>query len=277
MPEFYNSKLGLPYVDEENLPITDEVLAHAVSEDFTWAKPKEGNRTAMGVDQMGQFNYVVIGDYDPQGRYKRIRHIEVIESDNPEYKEAGKKVSPFKRLYQLMDEYNVRVCVIDAMPNTNEAMDFARAFPGRVFIGWYQQGAKDVVQWGDRPTIKVSLRKAGPLLKYKFHAIMGRYVAIDFALNEFVQGNVKTPNPKSLMQYVRSEETGQFTTEYICETRLYKHLKNIVRDKHIMNEETGEFKMQWIPIAGDPHTLHAWTYCNIALERLRRSPQLTWA
>lgn len=278
MPEFYNSKLGLPYVDEENLPITDEVLSHAISDEFAWAKPKEpGLRTAMGVDQMGQFNYVILADYDPQGRFKRVRHLEIIESDNPEYKENGKKVSPFKRLYEIMDEYNVRVCVIDAMPNTNEAMDFARAFPGRVFIGWYQQGAKDVVQWGDKPTTKLSLRKAGPLLRYKYHAIMSRYVSLDFALNEFVQGDVKVPQPQALMQYVKSEETGMFANEYICESRFFKHLKGLVRDKHVMNEDTGEYKMQWIPIAGDPHFAHAWNYCNLALERLRRNPQLVFA
>lgn len=277
IPEFYNSKLGLPYVDEENLPITDEVLRNSVDDSFEWADKGECSRTAMGIDQMGQFNYVVIADYSPNGQYKRIRHLEIIESDNPEYTEAGKKVSPFKRCYQLMEEYNVRVCVVDAMPNVNEAMDFARAFPGRVFIGWYQKNAKDVAQWGDRPTTKVSLRKAGPLLRFKYHVIMGNYTAIDFALNEFVQGNVKVPNPRGIVQYVRSEQTGMFGSEYICESRFFHHLTKIVRNKHILNDETGEFRMEWVPLGLDPHYVHAWTYCNIALERLRRVPTLLFA
>lgn len=276
IPEFYNSKLGLPYVDEENLPITDEVLRNSVA-DFPWAEAGETPRTAMGIDQMGQFNYVVIADYSPDGGYKRIRHLEIIESDNPEYMEAGKKVSPFKRCYELMQEYNVRVCVVDAMPNVNEAMDFARAFPGRVFIGWYQKNAKDVVQWGDRPQAKVSIRKAGPLLRFKHHAIMGMYTSIDFALNEFVQGNVKVPNPRGIVQYVRSETTGMFNSEYICESRFFHHLTKIVRNKHILNDETGEFRMEWIPLGLDPHFVHAWTYCNVALERLRRVPQMIFA
>lgn len=275
--EFYNSKLGLPYVDEENMPISQEALDNSIDTELSWAQPGETGRTAMGIDQMGQFNYVVIADYSPDGKHKRIRHLEIIETDNPEYKENGKKVSPFKRCYELMEEYNVKICVVDAMPNVNEAMDFARAFPGRVFIGWYQKNSKDVVQWGDRPQAKVSVRKAGPLLRFKYHAIMGHYTSIDFALNEFAQGNIKVPHPRGLAQYVRSDQTGMFGAEYICESRFFDHLTKIVRSKHILNDETGEFRMEWVPLGLDPHMVHALTYCNVALERLRRIPTLTFA
>ncbi len=277
MREFYNSKLGLPYVDEEMLPISAEILEAAVDPDLTWAKPGELRRSAMGVDQMGGYNYVIIGDLSPDNKFKRIRHLEIIESDNPEYKENGQKVSPFKRLYELMEEYKVQVCIIDAMPNTNEAMDFARAFNSKVFIGWYQQNAKDIIQWGDKPKLKASLRKAGPLLRYKYHAIMGRYVAIDFALNEWVQGKVKTPHPRGLVQYVRGDDDGMFKSEYICESRLWHHLTKIVRNKNVTNDETGEYKMEWIPLGLDPHYVHAWCYLNIALERMRRQPSMSFA
>lgn len=266
--EFYNAKLGLPFVDEQNRGVTKDQLDACVDTTLEWARPSKTKHTAMGVDQGGGYNYVVIADI--QDGKKRIRHLEIIEQDNPLYMEAGHKVSPFKRLYDLMKEFDVRVCVIDGMPNFNEALAFAQAFPGRVFIAWYQQNAKDVVQWGDKKRgAKEVVRKAGPLLKFKYHCILSRYTSINLMLGEFAQQNFIMPDPDRLIQLCKDEKTGQIHTEAIAR-RFQNMMMRLIKRFHVTNEETGEGRYEFIYGGADPHFSHAATYCNAALERLRR-------
>src|SRR6185503_3220478 len=113
--EFMNASLGLPYIDEENRGVTKAQLDACVDTSLEWAKPGKTSQMAMGVDVGGGYCYVVIADLS-EGK-KRIRHVELIESDNPAYMENGKKLSPFKRLRELMKEYKIQLCCIDAMPN----------------------------------------------------------------------------------------------------------------------------------------------------------------
>jgi hypothetical protein len=54
-------------------------------------------------------------------------------------------------------------------------------------------------------------------------------------------------------------------------------MTKIIRQKTIVNEETGTFRMEWVNLGLDPHTVHAWNFCNIAIERLRRQPLMTFA
>jgi hypothetical protein len=272
--EFYNAKLGRPFVDEENMPITDDVLENCIDPTLRWAYAPGGDKTlkkncAMGVDQMSGNNYVVIAKRGPNG-VKQIVHLEVIESGNPRYWENGKPVTPFKRIYELMKEFDVGMCVIDAMPNANEAQDLARAFPGRVYLAWYGDGGVDMVRWHDRLKMREQIRKGSKEIKLKWQVTAHRYMSIDYALKVFVDRAVVMPHPDALVQIVRSAESGRYEAETLCRSRFWLHLKSVVRQKTIMDEETGKFKMEWVYLGRDPHFTHAWNYCNIAIERLKR-------
>jgi len=280
LKEFYNAKLGKPYVDEENQPVKDEDLMACENPDLRWGKSlsKAGGKIqrAMGVDQMGGNNYAVITERHADK--KRVIHYEIIEDRNPLYMEVDQKVSCFKRLYQLMKEFDIDLCLIDAMPNINEALEFARAFPKRVFVTWYVEGSgggaqgRDMVQWGDRAKEKVTVKRGGPKIKFKWTAILNRYMSIDFALSEIANRNVEWPVPETLIQVCRGIESGLFEPLHIFRTHFYMHMKSMVRQKTIIDEETGRFKMEWYQLGVDPHSVHAWNLCNIALERLRRQP-----
>jgi hypothetical protein len=273
--EFYNSKLGLPYVDEENRGVSMTQLEACVDPHLEWAKPKKmENHTAMGVDQGGGYCYVTIAD-NKDGK-KRIRHLEIIEQHNPQYKEAGQLQSPFKRLTQLMNEYNVKLCVVDAMPNINDAIQFAQQFPGRVFLAYYNKDAKDIVQWGDKKKYKEVLRKAGPLLKFKYLCILNRFSSLDFAFGEWAGGNVVCPDPDKLAQMCFDEQTGQLAPESSCR-RMFSHLVRMVKNYREINPETGEGKWEFIFGGQDPHFCHSWNYCNAALERLKKTTLFTFA
>lgn len=278
--EFYNAKLGKPYVDEENQPVKDDDLEACANSDVMWGKstpsvPGAKIQRAMGVDQMGGNNYVIIAER--HANKKRIIHYEIIDSHNDIYMEAGQQVTPFKRLYKLMNEFDIDLCLIDAMPNINEALTFARTYMKRVFVTFYIEAQRDMAQWEDKPKDKVRVKKGGPGLKFKYMCLLSRYLSIDFALSEIANRNVEWPTPETLIQVCRSMDTGLFQPLHIFRTHFYTHMKSIVRQKTIINEETGKFRMEWAQLGMDPHSVHAWNMCNIALERLRRQPLMTFA
>lgn len=277
--EFYNAKLGMPYIDTDNQPVTLEVLENCVNPEIHWFRqPGFQHRSspcAMGVDQMGGYNYVVIANRNKDGK-KTLVHLEIIESSNPEYYEDGKPITPFKRLYALMREFNVTICVCDAMPNYNEAADFARAFPGRVFLAHYGDMGVDIVKWHDKLKMKEQIKRGSKEIKLKWQVTINRYMGIDYCLQEFAERNIDIPHPDALVQTVRNIETGRFEVEPICRTRFFPQVSSLVRQAKELgteDEPTGRVKMQWVETAGDPHYLHAMTYCAIALERMKRMSQ----
>jgi hypothetical protein len=156
----------------------------------------------MGVDQMGGYNYVVIGKRDPNGK-KTLTHLEIIQQENPLYRDGnGNPVTPFKRLYELMREFNVGCAVIDAMPNYNEAADLARTFPARIFLAHYGEAGVDIVKWHDKMKMREQIKRGSKEIKLKWQVTVNRYMSIDYALQELVEGNIDIPHPDALVQSV---------------------------------------------------------------------------
>lgn len=280
--EFYNGKLGQPYVDEANRPITDDTFAACVDDSLKWQCNLPSQRVrggcAMGVDQHSGNCYVTIMKRGKDGK-KQIVHLEVIESKNPIYWEYDDKfgadgpVSPFKRLHQLMNEYGVGMCVIDMMPNANEAHELARKFPGKVFTAVYKESGQDLVLWGDRASHKEGVRKGGKEIKNKYQVNINRYLSLDYALRMWTEGIVELPAIGQLTPVVRSErkaDKGRFVATPLA-LRLRDHLKRLVRQETVLDKDTGRSRMEWLYLGGDPHFAHAFSYCNIAMERLRHT------
>lgn len=266
--EFFNAKLGLPYIDEENRGVGLSQLRSCVDTSLNWASPGQTNTTAMGVDVGGGYCYVTIADL--HGDKKRIRHVEIIESENPNYIENGKRVTPFKRLRELMREYKVQMCVVDAMPNYDMVIEFAQEFPGKVFASFYAKEAKDVVSWSDRPKVKAGIKKAGPLLKFKYYCVLSRFLSLDVALSQWANQDVICPDPDKLVQMCFKENSKDLHPEAPM-NRAFSMFMRLIKRYNITNDETGEGRHEWVYSGGDPHFAHSWNYCNVALERLRRS------
>jgi len=282
--EFYNGKLGLPYVDEENRGVIMDQLMACVDESLDWGPAKRNEGCAMGVDQGAGYVVAVIGDIADNGK-KRIRHIEIIENNNPRYMDNGKKVTPFLRLRELMKEFNVRICVVDAMPNSNDALSFAQDFRSRVFLAWYQRDAKHVVQWGDKKKSGESIRKAGSFLKFKYTVVLARYLSLGAMLGGWSDGKYICPHPDGLVQICRDTDgittgengaTHQLMPEPVCR-RLFSHMCRLIKQFKVTNEETGEGRHDWIYTGGDPHLAHAMNYLNVGLERLGQRVLYTFA
>ncbi|NJL54114.1 hypothetical protein HC928_02360 [bacterium] len=175
-----------------------------------------------------------------------------------------------------MKEFNVQLCVVDAMPNYDMVLEFAQDFHGKVFAAFYAKEARDAISWSDKPKTKLTLKKAGPLLKFKHYCILSRFLSMDIALGEWSKTNVICPDPDKLVQMCLDEKTKMIQPEAVM-NRAFSMFMRLVKQFHITNDETGEGRHQWIFSGGDPHFAHAWNYCNVALERLRRSTAWTFA
>lgn len=270
--EWVRSTLGLPYADEDNRGVSMEELKACVNPELPWAihdSKKTQTRTAMGIDVGKGYLVCSVMDIAPDNNKKRIRHLEIINRDNPKYYSVdGKQQSPYIRAVEMMEEFNVGICVIDNMPNPDEALNFAQKFPGKVYMGHYQENQKDVVIWGDRVKHKEGVRKSGYKFKFKFHTMISRYIAIDSLLSDFKYKNIQIPDPDKLILKTRNERTGTLEPEAICH-RFMEHLTSMIKFLEVKDEESNEGKWVWQSGVND-HGTHSLCYANIALERLRR-------
>ena len=142
--EFHNSKLGLPFIGE-NAQVTDTMLDNAVRKySITDLRPVVGGRRCitMGVDQ-GKTGYISVVDWTVDGD----RRVDINLAALGKLLWYGKfREDDFAYLGQLMREWQVLACVIDADPNINDARRFARKFHGYVWLTRYRRGqtAKEI-------------------------------------------------------------------------------------------------------------------------------------
>ena len=214
---FHNNVLGLEYLDREACPITQDILLQSVNEDLLWARPGDVNGTAMGIDQMGGVNYFVISQRPPNGK-RRLVHLEILWGPDP-----------FQRAAELMRAYDVRYCCLEALPNFNDAIRFANAFPGRVFLVIYTNtpNAPQIV-WRDLTPEKDGEKPVKPEERTRFRVAVYKDNILDALASHWKEGRAEVPNHKGLTQIVEREGGGTFQTE-ICDQVYFDHLQRIAR------------------------------------------------
>ncbi len=129
--EFFNSEVGLPYLAAEGGLTEQELLAL----EGVYGQPDFGKGCVMGVDQ-GNGLHVVVKEPTGSGLVCTVRiHNEPMTD------------AVFSHLDHFMANYDVRACVIDALPNTHAARAFSRRFPGRVWMAFYSSTQKGGAAW----------------------------------------------------------------------------------------------------------------------------------
>lgn len=135
--EFYNSKLGLPHVIE-GARVTDKDIDSCIGE-YRMAEiiASRQNIITMGID-VGKFIHYEIIKWsfinDPTSHdINLMARSQVLK--------VG-KVDDFEQLDNLMRNFCIRFCVIDAQPETRKSLEFARRFRGYVKCCWYGKGIK---------------------------------------------------------------------------------------------------------------------------------------
>jgi hypothetical protein len=135
--EFWNSKLGMGYVETQNRISKNQIYGLCESRLMVSAQGGDPGPCIMGVDQ-GNNLHVVIGKRTGDKTYK-ILHLD-------EYKE-------WEDLDDLMEHFNVWRCVADLLPEKRNVMTFAKRFWGRVFCNYYVKSVKGAIKWDEQKLI----------------------------------------------------------------------------------------------------------------------------
>jgi hypothetical protein len=137
--EVYNSKLAQAHISAENRLTVSEIISLCGEEPVAESDP---GPCFLGAD-IGSLIHCVIG--------KRRRD------------KAGQIVyvgafPDWSHLNSLMKQFNVVRAVIDALPETRLARDFARQHRGKVYLCYYQEHQKGAYFWNDKEMTVVANR-----------------------------------------------------------------------------------------------------------------------
>jgi len=170
--EFYNSKLGFPYV-VEGAQVTEKELDLSISNRRSSDSIPENKLITMGVDQ-GRWLHYEINAWS----FPRLGN-DLNMNAEPEVLIAGKVVD-FTELGQLMRRWQVNMAVIDAQPERRLAYEFACEFYGHVKLCFYSRSAsgKMIQVDGDNDSHKINVERTAWL---------------DVALNRFHNQTIKLP------------------------------------------------------------------------------------
>jgi hypothetical protein len=150
MREFYNLKIGVPYVEAENRLSIEEILALCGDEGIASSDP---GPCSMGVDQ-NKGLHVVIGK-DTNVNSLQISEVMKLTAARGERLSVNGKIihlgiyKDWEELDGLMKNFNVSRCVVDAMPEMRNARAFASRFPGRIFLCYYRDFQKGNYKWNE--------------------------------------------------------------------------------------------------------------------------------
>jgi hypothetical protein len=249
---FFNRKLGKPYLDPDQIPVTMQhclaAAAAGVQAGLTWQTT--GEDCVMGIDQMGSFNAVIIKRRMPDGR-QAVVHVEAVFD-----------LDPFERCGAMMDQYGVSMCVVEQLPNVNDARKFANKFKARVFLANYGILPNDTMQWSD--DLSKSDRRTSEQDRTRYTVKLNQYKAMQTALFRIKNGHCLFPDPALLEQDVIDKGI----KKRLCLLRdwVFLHFTKtaLVVDQ---DEDTRKPKPKVMKVGIDPHFAFANMLCDIAWAR----------
>lgn len=256
LKNFFNRKLGKPYLDPSQVPVTLEHLERCVeagrAAGVAWkARARD---TFMGIDQMGNFNVVVVKERMPDGR-QAVVHVEEIYS-----------ADPFARCDELMEAYGVAVAVAEINPNYNDAKRFANRWPRRVFIcDSFGRIAEGMIAWGDAAGLDSSDRRTDESERDRYTLRMDQYKCMQVSMARLT---AKTPlclfpDPQGLVQEV--VEKGVRQTVAVLPRAFHHFTKTaLVAEK---DGETNQYRRAVKKVGIDPHFSYANMLCDVAWAR----------
>jgi len=211
--QFYNQNLGLPY-EPKGAKLSDSDIRGTIRD---YLMPLKEDEAFLGCD---------VG---------RLLHVTIISQTKLLFVGDCKN---FEELDSLMEEYNVKSGVVDALPETREAQKFADRFMGRIFLCYYT-GMKEVKEgkWFKTDDCKVNTN---------------RTLSLDISTAEIKKQRLNFP--KNIYN----------NTEFI------KHLKNLTRVKK--QSLDGNEVAEYVKL-GDDHYRHALNYAVLGKHIFNAVPE----
>ncbi len=201
--EFFNSKLGLPHIIE-GAQLTEQNFQELIK-DYSMIDSCKPSLITMGCD-VGKKLHVELCQWD----ISEISRVDVNAKAKPKVLWAG-ELDHFNELDRAMVQYNVNFAVIDAMPETRLATEFALRWYGRARICRYNYNATARSLFAGDEDVGVSVN---------------RTAWMDMALGRFRNNSIFLPNnlPKDyiwhLMAPVRVPSKDKWNnTQYKYETQ----------------------------------------------------------
>ncbi|MEO6026744.1 MAG: phage terminase large subunit family protein [Candidatus Binatia bacterium] len=263
---FYNRVLGRPYVDPNTQPVTEAHLNAAQNPDLTWAPlpHRTGNRVFMGIDQMGQENYVIIKA--KVGDRMRLLHLEIIQNEDP-----------WRRCTELMREFRVQIAVVESLPNFNEAHRFAREHEGKVFLASYHDQPDEILRWGDRLRDGTSVSRSDDAIRTPWTVSVDQYKMMAWSLAKWAGGEIETPDARVLTQCLRTRQGVRSVA--VCRDVLWVHLQRValVTEPTQGKEDERRFRRSVKKIGIDPHFAFANMLCDVAWVRAHGTTRMLFA
>ena len=203
--EVYNSKLAQAHIAAENRLALSEITGLCSNDPIAESDP---GPCFLGAD-IGSMIHCVIGKrlWDKEGKI-------VYMGSFPDW----------RQLDALMKRFNVVRAVIDALPETRLAREFALSHTGKVFLCYYQEHQKGAYSWNEK----------------ELTVAANRTEALDASHNQLSHGKVILPR--------ECEVVHEFA----------RHCSNTARVLHT-DPETGSSRYVYLK-TGDDHYRHAFSY-----------------
>ncbi len=203
--EVYNSKLGQAHISAENRLTMSDIIKLCGGSPMAEEDP---GPCYLGAD-VGSLIHCVIGKRDWQ-KSGRIVYVGSFPDWN--------------HLNTLMRRFNVARAVIDALPETRLAREFAQQHRGKVFLCYYQEHQKGSYKWNEQ----------------ELTVAANRTEALDASHNELINGDIILPQESDVIH------------------EFARHCSNIARVLQT-DAETGSSRYMYIK-TGDDHFRHAQSY-----------------
>jgi len=168
----------------------------------------------------------------------------------------------FAKCSLLMVQYGVVVCVVEQLPNVNDARRFANRHPGKVFLAGYSVLKDDQMIWGD--TLSRSDIKTAEDDRSRFSVSLNQYKCMQTALFRVRDAFCLFPPPEELEQDVI--EDGVRKRIVLLRDWVFYHFTKtalIVED----DSETRKLVAKVKKVGLDPHYSYANMLCDVAWAR----------
>ena len=280
--EFMKSGLGLPHVDKDKMPVQDEHLWACVDDELPWGedlthaqRQRRLRNCTMGVDVQAGYLCAVLKCPHPTGRHRTV-HVEVVHHES----------NPWIRLGELMSRYDVRMAIIDYAPEFTAAMQFAKAFKGRVWLQQYSLSDKAPrhVAWEEDALGRDRKQKGDT--SFRYWVAMKRTAILHWSCTRWTQRANIVPHPRKLVQRVPVQNDRAHLTAHLRAGTMmpwpigvdpyFDHQKRWVFRDILEDAETDKEKRmrlgksqqvaEWV--GQDPHFSHADAWASLALTRI---------